>query len=173
MEIRKIIAVSLLTGLLLSGCIKEMRYEYEAFRTFDNNIWHRNDTVVFTYEPLTGGKKNVYFYLENTDAYPYANLFMIVRTQQNGKIIVDTLEYRMADSRGYWLGRKVRKNYENLLVFKTGVPVKKGEKIVITPEFATRQIDRIEGDDALPGVAKLGIIIENVSSNSEKNDAKK
>jgi len=155
--------------LLLAACIQEPAFEYQQMHTFPDETWHRGDTVIFHYTPTKSGRKNIYFYLENTNAYPYSNLFMIVKTRHNDQITVDTLEYKMADGYGRWLGRKVRNNIENLLVFKTGVPAEQGDSIVIIPEFATRRIDRTEGDEKLSGISRLGIIVEHIASNSPEN----
>jgi len=168
MKIKKGVSVSLLGLILWMACNSEPVYDYQEIRVFPNERWKRTDTISFRFTPLTEGKKNIYFYLENTSDFPYANLYLIVRTRRGETLHADTLEYRMADGRGRWLGRKVRHNFENLLVFKTGVSFKKGEEVEIIPEFATRSAENIEGDEELKGVAKLGIIIENVPTKSKK-----
>ncbi|NPA43426.1 MAG: gliding motility lipoprotein GldH [Chlorobi bacterium] len=149
--------------LLVAACRPEQRFEYRAFKTFDNERWERTDTVRFRYEARSEGLKNFYFYLENTNAYPYANLFVIARMQKNDTLTVDTLEYRMADGRGRWLGRKVRHAVENLLVYRTGVHARPGDVFEISVEPATRRIDKIEGDEYLPGIRRFGFIVENMS----------
>jgi gliding motility-associated lipoprotein GldH len=134
--------------------------EYQEFVKFDDGKWDRTDTVVFHYESPSGGLKNLYFYLENTDEYPYANIFIIAKTKRQNKWIVDTLEYEMTDGHGRWLGKKVRHTVENLLVYKTNVKTEKNEKIELHLEPATRRIDRIEGDVFLPGIVRVGLIVE-------------
>ncbi len=144
--------------------------EYKTFKPLKNNAWYRTDTVRFQYTPEKPGLKNLYFYLENTEDYPYSNIFIIAKTRYDNKLIIDTLEYRMTDGHGRWLGKKVRNTVENLLVFKTGLQLEANRELEVSLEPATRRIDRIEGDSVLPGVAGIGLIVEPVKNFADEKE---
>ncbi len=145
-------------------------YEFQSFKSFDDKIWHRNDTVSFEFVSPDDGVKNLYFYLENTEEYPYNNIFIIAKTKQDNKLTVDTLEYLMTDGHGRWLGKKIRNSVENLLVYKTNIKLEKNKKITVSLEPATRRIDRTEGDEYLPGIVKIGLIVEPVKNHPNEKE---
>jgi gliding motility-associated lipoprotein GldH len=159
-NVKIITAVSLL--LWLAGACTGESLELKAYKEFPGKVWHRTDTVHFTYTANSEGLKNFYIYLENTTDYPYSNIYIIAKMQSGNKIHVDTLEYLMADGHGRWLGRKVRDVYENQLVLGTGIKTARGEKIEWELEPATRNIKNIEGDKALPGIVKIGLVVESI-----------
>ncbi len=151
-------------GFFFISCSNEMKYEYQEFQTIPGQKWDRFNPAEFTYSPSKEGLKNFYFYLENTQEYPYNNIFIIVQTNRNNKNLVDTLEYQMADGRGRWLGRKIKNTFENLLVLKTNVRVDKNETIKFKIEPATRSIEKVEGDEKLKGIVRVGLIVENLNN---------
>ncbi|NPA45746.1 MAG: gliding motility lipoprotein GldH [Chlorobi bacterium] len=163
---RKIIAAASLSLWLLGACTRGTA-EFAATREFPGRIWERTLVPSFDYTAVSDGAKDFYVYLENTNEYPYSNIYLIVRTDKNGKLFADTLEYEMTDGRGRWLGTKVRNAYENLLVFKWNVPVRKGDSLHFEIEQATRRNDRTEGDERLPGVQRIGIVVK---PHEEKQD---
>ncbi len=162
-----IAVVSLSIWWALDGCSGK-RIDFVRTVEFPSGNWPREEVPSFTYRPAEDGNKDFYIYLANTDDYPYSNIYLIVRTDKNGKLFVDTLEYEMADGRGRWLGVKTHNEYENLLVFKWNVPVKKDEQMKFEIEQATRKNENLEGDAYLPGIRRVGIMIKPHHSSSTK-----
>ncbi len=145
--------------LILSACRKPAS-EFTAIRSLAGNAWPRDSVLRFDYRPRQGGNKDFFVFVANTNHYPYANLYLIVRSTKKGKHFADTLEYDMTDGRGRWLGVKVGNDYENLLVFKWNVPVDTAETIRFELEPATRNNERLEGDSVLPGISRVGIVVK-------------
>ncbi len=150
----------LLPGIFLLIACKGKNYEWVQIKTLKNNQWARSDSIRFTYTPQKNAKKNFYIYLENTNAYPYSNIYIIAKMEEGKKILIDTLEYEMTDGRGKWLGRKVTESYENLLLYKWQYPVRDSVAYIISFEPATRNPVQIKGDDTLQGISSVGLIIE-------------
>ncbi len=158
---------ALIVILLLSSCKRPELPEFARTEFFKGGVWNRGARVRFVYKPVKTGKKNVFIFLENTNDYPYSNIFIIAKMQHGGQVAVDTFEYEMAEGTGKWLGRKVKNTYENLFVYKLNWPVKDTTQVVFELEPATRRVDKIEGDIRLKGVASVGIIVEAVKQNSD------
>ncbi len=143
----------------LTAC-QHSSYEFVQMRSVEDGKWSRSDTTTFIYKPSQSTSKNFYIYLENTGAYPYSNIYIIAKLDNGKSIEVDTLEYEMADGHGQWLGRKVAGHYENLLIYKWQYPVHDSIEYHIHLEPATRSIKNTEGDEYLPGITTIGLIIE-------------
>lgn len=151
------VVISFLLGL--TACHKPVS-EYAAIKKMPGHTWYRDSILHFDYRPQKKGNKDFFVFLANTNHYPYANIYLIARTYKGNKTYADTLEYEMADGRGRWLGVKVQDDYENLLVFKWNVPVDTNETIRFELESATRKNEHLEGDTALPGISRVGIIVK-------------
>ncbi len=60
--------------------------------------------------------------LRNTSDYKYSNLFLIIDTKfPNGKVVTDTLEYRMTKPNGEFLGTGFADIKENKLWYKENI----------------------------------------------------
>ena len=156
-----LVSVSLLLLFLLFGCQTDGP-EYVQVETMKNHGWAVDKPVEFQYKPMTTGQKNIFIYIENTNDYPYSNIYLIATMEQGNKVKVDTFEYDMADGSGKWLGNKVRNTYENYLIYRLHWSVNDTVPVRISLQPATRPIDKTEGDSFLKGIEKVGIIIENV-----------
>ena len=158
--IKTLVARAAVSFVLLMAACRQPASEYTAIRELSGNKWPRDSILHFEYKPPKSGNKDFFVFLANTGHYPYANIYLIVRSTKNGKLFADTLEYEMTDGRGRWLGVKVGNDYENLLVFKWNVPVDTGETIRFELEPATRNNERLEGDSVLPGISRVGIVVK-------------
>ena len=86
-------------------------------------------------------------------SYPYRNLFLFIRTTSPGKIsIKDTIEYFLADEKGYWYGSGLGDVNDLSVPFKTNV---------LFPEEGTYIFNIQHGmrDQNLEGVTDIGIQI--------------
>lgn len=124
--------------------------------------WNKDRKVEFAIPELDSSKKyNVYLHLRNTNDYKYNNLFLIVSmTFPNGKIVVDTLEYRMANPDGTWLGRGIGNVKENKLWYKENVSFFEKGSYRISVTHANRNNGDIDGVSNLEGIVDLGYSIE-------------
>ena len=106
MEIKTTIRIGVfLLFVCLSSC--DENRVFDSYKTLENGVWNRNESVEFQFSVTdTINKHNLFFSIRNNQDYPYSNLYLISQLNfPNGKKIVDTLEYEMADPRGRFLGK--------------------------------------------------------------------
>lgn len=78
----------------------------------------------------------------------------------NGKVIVDTLEYKMAYPNGKWMGNGFSDIKENKLWYKENVQFSEIGTYQINIRHAMRQNGEVEGIDDLQGITEVGFSIE-------------
>ena len=87
-----------------------------------------------------------------SDLLKFAILFELV-------ILKDTLEYKMADSKGMLLGNRLLNTFENKLWHKKSMIFEKG-KYTVSIQHAMRKINQINGLKSLGGIINIGYRIE-------------
>ena len=91
----------------------------------------------------------------------FNNLFLIVSINfPHGKIVTDTLEYRMADVDGTWLGEGVGSVKESKLWYKESVVFSEEGVYVLQVEQAVRNNGEVDGVTNLEGIIDVGFSIE-------------
>ena len=94
-----------------------------------SNTWSKKDTLNFNFKiENTSVKKNINFVVRNNEDYQFSNLYLFIKLKQGKKVIsTDTLNYKLADKTGKWLGSgmgSIKEIYfqykKNFLFSKTG-----------------------------------------------------
>jgi gliding motility-associated lipoprotein GldH len=146
----------------------------DSNRVFDEyksvpNQWHKDSIISFNViPPDSTNNYNLFVNLRNTNDYKYNNLFLIVEMDYpNGKILKDTLEYKMADPDGKLLGTGFTDVKENKLWYKgferPFIFNESGEyKIKI--QHAMRQNGQVNGIENLVGITDIGFRIEKLET---------
>lgn len=146
--------------LVLVSCDKKMVYDrYESFP----NQWERDSLARFSFNaPDTTQTYNLFINLRNTSAYTYNNLFLIARmTFPNGRVIGDTLEYRMANPSGEWLGTGFGEVKSNKLWYKENFRFSEDGTYELSIQQSLRKGGESRSLDTLAGVTEVGFRIEN------------
>lgn len=127
------------------------------------NVWHKDTVVSFNISPPDSTNAyNLFVNLRNTNAYKYNNLFLIVEMVfPHGKIVNDTLEYRMAEPSGKLLGTGLASVKENKLWYKEGVVFNETGTYTVNIQHAMRENGKVSGVLELEGVTDVGFRIEN------------
>lgn len=158
---------------VLIGCV--FFSSCDSNRVFDEyksvpNQWHKDSIISFNViPPDSTNNYNLFVNLRNTNEYKYNNLFLIVEIDYpNGKILKDTLEYKMADPNGKLLGTGFTDVKENKLWYKgfdkPFIFNESGEyKIKI--QHAMRQNGQVNGIENLEGITDIGFRIEKPETN--------
>ncbi|MDX1461488.1 MAG: gliding motility lipoprotein GldH [Marinirhabdus sp.] len=154
--------VALLLVVLLSSCDSNVVWsDSEAI----SEGWNKDDVLIFQVPQLdTVQPYNVFINVRNSNDYPFNNLFLVASIQYpHGKIITDTLEYKMAYPDGQWMGAGVGSIKENKLWFKENIRFSESGNYNITITQAVRNIGEVDGVSQLPGITDVGISIEEVT----------
>ena len=130
---------------------------YEAHVGIPNEKWAIDNSVLFN--PTihdTAAVHNIYLNIRNSNAYDYSNIFLFIRTTSpTGQFIQDTLEIKLADEHGQWLGRGVASVFFSRGIFKENVrfPNVGTYTFEITHGMRTRELE---------GIRDVGLRIEKV-----------
>lgn len=138
--------------------------------TFSNNkslsgVWNKDDVVKFDLPQLDSLKTyNLFVNLRNTNDYKYNNVFLIVAMNfPHGKIVTDTLEYKMASPDGTWLGNGIGSIKENKLWYKEQVSFKEEGNYSVSIMHAIRNNGNVEGVTNLEGITDIGFSVEEIT----------
>lgn len=152
---------------LLILCCIFLLFSCDKNRVFDQyeslpNEWHKDSAVSFTLEaPDTLQTYNLFINLRNNSDYNYSNLFLITKMNfPNGKVISDTLEYKMTASSGEWLGTGFGEVKENKLWYKENIRFSEEGEYRIDIQQAMRKGGETHGIETLEGITEVGFRIE-------------
>lgn len=151
-----------LTILGFSSC--DENRVFDSYKSLDDAVWKRNESIAFQFSVTdTLSKHNLFFSVRNNEDYAYSNLFLISELNfPNGKKVVDTLEYEMADARGRFLGSGLSNKKESKLFYKENsvFPVRGNYQLYI--HQAMRNVGEVDGVSDLKGITDVGFRIEKV-----------
>jgi gliding motility-associated lipoprotein GldH len=138
-------------------------------RVFDEyksvgNAWNKDSIVDFELPQLDETKQyNLFVNIRDNNDYPFNNLHLIVSLEQpNKEILVDTLEYQMANPDGTLLGEGFSDIKENKLFFKQNTSFTQKGIYKINIKHAVRQTGKIVGEKELKGITEVGFRIESI-----------
>ena len=127
-----------------------------------NGGWLKDSVQHFSFP--NGDKSilaNSYLMLRVNQKYRYNNIFVIITvTNSNGIISRDTIEYKVADNFGKFIGSKRINIYELSLLHKMGIKLIPKENYYINVEHAMRNADETIGVERLEGVLDVGYKFE-------------
>ena len=127
-----------------------------------NGGWLKDSVQHFSFP--NGDKSiltNSYLMLRVNQKYRYNNIFVIITvTNSNGTILRDTIEYKVADNFGKFIGSKMINIYELSLLHKKGIQLMPKENYFINVEHAMRNADETVGVERLEGVLDVGYKFE-------------
>jgi gliding motility-associated lipoprotein GldH len=121
MNFKKNILFYIAAVLILSAC--DNNRIYEKNKDIPQHLWHKDTLVKFEVDITdTLTPSNFYINVRNADGFPYANLFLFIKTTfPDGKTAQDTIECILADDKGKWLGSGMGDIYDNQILFKRNV----------------------------------------------------
>lgn len=137
---------------------------FDKYKYMDNSTWYLDEPVEFEFEIQdTLSKNNLYINIRNNEDYSFSNLFLITHLDfPNGKKIVDTLEYEMADTKGRFLGSGISEVKESKLWYKEAKVFELSGVHKISIQQAMRRNGSVEGIKELKGITDVGFRIEKI-----------
>lgn len=156
------IVIFFLTVFVIMSC--DSKRVYDAYNTLPKGSWNKNNSVVFTFGIKDSiHKKNLFINLRNNEDYIYSNLFLITQLHfPDGQIVIDTLEYDMADVNGKFLGKGISEIKENKLFYKEKIVFPNTGTYTFKVAQAMRKNGEIEGIEELKGISQVGFRIEKI-----------
>ena len=160
---RNLYIVILIIGLLASCNSKNQISKNLSLPGY----WDKDEVIEFSIPQLDSLKKyDLFIHLRNTNEYRFNNLFLIVSMKfPHGKMITDTLEYKMANPDGTWLGHGIGSLKENKLWYKEKVTFFEKGEYKISISHAVRNNGDVDGVTKLEGVTDVGISIVESTNN--------
>ena len=147
----------------LSSCVSRRFYdEYESIP----GTWNKDSILTFNLPVIDSVPDyNLFINVRNNNDFPYSNLFLIAQIHfPQGKVITDTLEYRMAEPSGQWLGTGFGDVKENKLWYKERVRFNEPGQYKISIQHAMRKSGNEKGIEDLEGITQVGLRIENTQN---------
>ena len=157
---RNKVPVLLLVIITLSSCNDLM--VYSEYKPIKDGKWQMDEPVQFEFSKLDSTVTyNMFLDIRNDDSYPFSNLFLIAELEYpSGNATKDTLEYKMAEPSGEWLGKGMGSVKENKLWFKENIVFPETGVYKVTVSHAMRRNGVVEGLHILEGVTDVGLEIE-------------
>lgn len=153
LKYKKLLRKSLVLLFIASLCMAcDKQTVYHAFLSLPTEGWQRKDTLSFQVTvPDSATYYNIFIEVRNRSSYPYQNLPLHI-CYDNPEVQDfkrDTLEIRLADSTGVWLGNGWGGLYQSSL--RAGI-VRVGK----AGEYRFK-ITHLLPDELLPGINDVGI----------------
>lgn len=158
---KKISIFLLIILICFTSCDKKRIFD--EYKTVGDG-WHKDSIVSFSFTQQDTLKPyNLFVNLRDNHKYPYNNLFLIVEMEQpNKQIVVDTLEYQMANPDGTLLGDGFSDTKESKLFYKEKYQFKQSGIYNVYIQHAVRHSGKITGVENLDGILDVGFRIESI-----------
>ena len=136
--------------------------KYDQYKEIAPEGWEKNSWVAFDLDIQdTLSKNNLFLTIRNNSEYRYNNLFLIAEMQYpNGQHFRDTLEYKMTDAFGNWLGQGHTDIKESKLYYKEKFVFPIAGNYQISFQQAMRKREQVQGIEFLRGILDVGFRIE-------------
>lgn len=133
--------------------------EYEAL---SNGKWEMDETLHFEFLELDSIQQhNMFISVRNDNTFPFSNLFLITELEfPDGNTQRDTLEYRMAEPTGEWLGKGIGSIKESKLWYKENIVFPDSGVYKLSVSHAMRKNGEVDGLFILDGITDVGLEIE-------------
>jgi len=153
--------------LLVASC--DSKAVYDVYKSVPNE-WHKDTVAQFNFKaPDTTNNYSLFVNLRNTNDYKFSNLFLIVSLNYpNGKVVKDTLEYKMAAPNGELLGTGFSDVKESKLWYrgyKTPFKFSENGDYEVNIQHAMRNNGDVNGVVNLEGITDIGFRVEQALNN--------
>ena len=136
---------------------------FNQYKSITNEGWKASQKVLFEFDIKdTISSRNLFINIRNNSEYKYSNLFIITELVfPNHTKVVDTLQYRMADEKGAFLGVGFTEIKENKLFYKENKKFLLSGNYKLYVRHAMRKNGEVHPIEFLKGIQDVGFSIEN------------
>lgn len=158
---RNSFSIFLLSLFFMFSCNDKI--DFNQYKSIDTKGWEANKKVPFEFNVKdTILPKNLFINIRNNSEYEFSNLYVITELIfPNETIVVDTLQYEMADETGKFLGVGFTEIKENKLFYKEKKAFPTSGKYIFNVRHAMRKNGVIDPIEFLKGIQDIGFSIEN------------
>ena len=138
--------------------------DFNQYQSINNEGWKANEKVLFEFDVNdTISPKNLFINIRNNNDYEFSNLYIITELNfPNGTIVIDTLQYEMADKTGAFLGAGFTEIKDSKLFYKEKKAFPVSGKYMFNVRHAMRKNGAINPVEFLKGIQEVGFSIEKV-----------
>ena len=137
--------LAIIFSIFLMSC--NLDIQYIDYNSIDGQ-WHKDSVQNFNFELSTTEKTtyNSFVNLRINDDYIFNNIFLIVTIKDSvNTISIDTIEHKLADKYGKFLGRKRINIVDNTLLHKENISLDNEKKYFVSIEHAMRGKNKVAG----------------------------
>ena len=158
---RNSFSIVLISLFLLFSC--DDKTDFNQYKSIDSEGWKANESVFFEFEVKdTISPKNLFINIRNNSEYAFSNLYVITELIfPNETKVIDTLQYKMADKNGKFLGTGFTEIKENKLFYKEKKAFPFSGKYTFNVRHAMRKNGDVKPIEFLKGIQNVGLSIEN------------
>lgn len=159
---RNSFSIFLFSFFLMLSC--NDKTDFNQYKSIDTEGWKANEKVSFEFDVNdTILPKDLFINIRNNSEYEFSNLYVITELFfPNEMVVVDTLQYEMADETGRFLGVGFTEIKENKLFYKEKKTFPVSGKYIFNVRHAMRKNGAIKPIEFLKGIQDIGFSIEKV-----------
>ena len=153
--------IYILFSLVIFSC--DSNVEFLKYNSV-NGVWHKDSLQEFSFELNETNEYNTFVNLRINEEYKFSNIFLITTLKDSLNILSkDTLQFKLADKSGKFIGKKIINIVDNKLVHKKQLRLEGNKKYFLSIEHAMRVINKVGGLENLQGVTDIGYKIEKIN----------
>ena len=153
--------IYILFSLVIFSC--DSNVEFLKYNSV-NGVWHKDSLQEFSFELNETNEYNTFVNLRINEEYKFSNIFLITTLKDSLNILSkDTLQFKLADKSGKFIGKKIINIVDNKLVHKKQLKLEGNKKYFLSIEHAMRVINKVGGLENLQGVTDIGYKIEKIN----------
>ncbi|PWG05651.1 gliding motility lipoprotein GldH [Polaribacter aquimarinus] len=136
--------------------------DFNQYKSIGTEGWKTNEKVYFEFNVIdTLSQKNLFINIRNNNSYEFSNLYLITELNfPNGTVIIDTLQYEMANETGEFLGSGYTEIKDNKLFYKEEKTFPVTGQYMFTVRHAMRKNGEVNPIGHLKGIQDVGFSIE-------------
>lgn len=143
--------------LLLSGCVNSDNVVYTKFKSLSNQEWHKGQYLEFDLDSVADEDSNydVLLVVRHNDTYKYNSMCVVVEEFVQGESeTTDSIDIKMANEDGRWVGRGQYGLYEVIDTLKRGDRLSKRYLISVCHGMRCVTVE---------GVSDVGIVVKRLN----------
>jgi len=153
--------IYILFSLVIFSC--DSNVEFLKYNSV-NGVWHKDSLQEFSFELNETNEYNTFVNLRINEEYKFSNIFLITTLKDSLNILSkDTLQFKLADKSGKFIGKKRINLVDNKLLHKKQLKLEGNKKYFLSIEHAMRVINKVGGLENLQGVTDIGYKIEKIN----------